>query len=126
MNRSDRPTPLTPADRIRLSASPRTARLALEESRYADVLRELRQMGRTRDPKSRTRQDDAPTGYDREARRVQAQMRADGLLPDRRHGVGPGAWHAAKCAGLALAGFAYLVALVAGVALVGDYMGVAL
>lgn len=66
------------------------------------------------------------TGYDREARRISAQMRADGLLPERRHGVGPGAWHAAKCAGLALAGFAYLVALVAGVALVADFAGVTL
>lgn len=41
---------------------PRSARLALEESRYADVLRQMRQLARTRDPESRTRESDMPLG----------------------------------------------------------------
>lgn len=101
------------------STRPCTARLALEESRCADTLRELRQL-------ARMPEGPAPTGYNREARRIHSQMRADGLLPDRRRGVGPGALHAAKAAGLALVGFAYLAALVSVVALVADFAGVAL
>lgn len=44
-------------------------------------------------------------------------------LPERRRGIGPGLWHAAKCAGLALAGFGYLVVLIALLHLVADLLG---
>ena len=45
-------------------------------------------------------------------------------FPNRRYGVGPAAWHAAKALGLAFSGFAYLAALIFCMALVADSCGV--
>lgn len=59
-------------------------------------------------------------------RRVSAQMRADGLLPDRRCGAGAGAWHiacdAGRGIGLAVCGFAYLLTLIAAVAVADSFV----
>lgn len=56
-------------------------------------------------------------------RGISRRMREDGLLPDRRRGVGMWAWRAAEGLALGVLGLAYLVALIAIVALIGDWMG---
>lgn len=43
---------------------------------------------------------------------------------ERRRGIGPGLWHAARALGLALAGFAYLFLLIVLLSVAAERMGV--
>ena len=61
--------------------------------------------------------------YDREARRISAKMREDGVLPDRRRATDSRLYDHVEAIGLALAGFFGLVFLIAMIALAADFMG---
>lgn len=67
------------------------------------------------------REPNLPT-LDAVMRGISRRMRADGLLPDRRRGVGMWAWRAAQGLALGALGLAYLLLIVTGVAVLDDVL----